>query len=82
MFYLFISRLWWPQQPIYITLEGLSFFTFGGGLSLGAALGLISLFAPISECTSSEALKVVEKIGVCLDRLPRQTPSSSILTKH
>ena len=53
---LFISRLWWPQQPIYITLEGLSFFAFGGGLSLGATLGLISLFAPISECTSSEAL--------------------------
>lgn len=25
MFYLFISRLWWPQQPIYITLEGFSF---------------------------------------------------------
>lgn len=22
MFYLFTSRLWWPQQPIYITLEG------------------------------------------------------------
>ncbi len=56
MFYLFISRLWWPQQPIYITLEGLSFFAFGGGLSLGATLRVISLFAPISKCTSSEAL--------------------------
>lgn len=68
------AYIYYPQRVL--------FFTFGGGLSLGAALGLISLFAPISECTSSEALKVVEKIGVCLDRLPRQTPSSSILTKH